>query len=281
MRFLDKQMFPVYYRWQFLACIDEIAPEVVQDIQELGPHYLEFIDEHVNRESILWNIVEKTRHENLISEAVSDQDWEVVNFLADEGVVDEEIFDSIWPLVNDKAKQLTTFQLEFDDLIAKYCLETKSDWLRHQILKFLIKLCRYGPNCIKSLSIASNEASYPTEGDDFVFSVGGWHVETPWSSYEEFVRGLFDWNLANYRDQIVSAVKERGYRNATKELDYARVKWLVHWTVKGTPKEQILKMIKKERPSTMTVDTLNEYFRELEGKYDLPYRRQKRGKSPR
>lgn len=280
MRFLDEQLLPAKYRWHFLDYLDEVVPEVRDSVASLASDYYLFVEESVDEGALLHFLIEKTRHESLISEAVSDQNWELIDYLGYEGRVDEDILDQVWLLTTSDNSRSARFLILFNELINDFCLTTRTDWLSKDLLRFLIQVCRYGPECIKSIATSSNGSWSPKICEEFTFQRPGWAIEMPWGDFETHLRETFEWALRSYKEETLSALRNAGAKHKTKNLDYSRVKWLVHWTVKRTSKKEILEMIRKERPSTMTEDTLNEYFRELEHKFDLPYRRLKRGKSP-
>ncbi len=270
MQFSDHQAKPADYRLKFLQYVDQIAPEVKDCLKELCPTYELAKGGYPYLLDQFGHLIMQKRGEPLDDEQyVRSKVNEWYHF------VDPEFRSSYDAEVTIKA--ILDLIVGFQNFIEEFGLNTL--WLRKGLLR-LLEHFTYEPECYNDLSGAMPTFSWIlVRGEPLEFTFEGWSVDESSKQFEANVRRAFDQALADYIATTASSFRGLGYKLTTKGHDLSLVKWLVYWTVKRVSKEQILKLIKKEKPSEMDVQELNKTFRRFETKYDLPYRRSKRGKS--
>lgn len=270
MKFTVTNKGSVSYHHQslFLRYIDEIAPEVFADLSALAPLYeqafagyrSEFFDDPTYR---------------LYVRPDSDDPLQVLfNLSANKRylTISASELDSTENL---RLKHYFDLKGAFAEFIARYSLNT--EWLRSSLFVLLGKLAK--SPLYDRLEYAAGSSWSVKLGKTFEFEFEAWSDSEASEDYEQKVVSAFKKKLKDYLEGTAERFKESGSKQKTKTHKFDNVKWLVYWTVKGTSKEEIIEMIKRERPSTMQETDLNEMFRNLKKYHDLPNRQRKKGKS--
>lgn len=285
-RFVNRSELPFLYRRAYLAWIDKIAPEVRTDLFSLLPLRNRVFGGKAslrNKTSprwprgVGWLCIENDSDDSLISP----EDRTCLNLLTLAEITGNDRYYSMQEsdLAPDEVSLLKDFhslRSQYSAFIRRYSLET--DWLRNDLFSLLDRHAE-NPALWNRLHLAASFGYAVLSGEPFTLECDPWSVSHDSDAFRRQITVHFQQALDAYIEATAQMFREHNYKCVTKGYDTDVVKWLVHWNVRQTPKAQILELIRKERPSTMTEDTLNENFRDLERKYGLPYRRLKRGKS--
>ena len=200
-------------------------------------------------------------------------------------IISEADFETVWSLWEEFLSFLDRYFASETDWLISYFLDGLDFWTRYNGNKHSLDVvCK---KCGKQHGLGPIQMSYSEmvwSGEEFTFhfSFDGWEPTIKdRRDYEKTLRKALreagDAQIKEYVNATMKAAKVAGYKQRGRKDGASNVKWLVIWNLEKMTKAEILDAIKKQRPSNMTEDDLNEIFRKLEG-YGLPYRR-KRGKS--
>lgn len=272
LRFTDKRLLPGIYRRAFLDYLEKLAPEVLRSLEKLCPRYKAVANSQPTSgtlndwlNGVLTGVDVDVFRRHILDELAVEDRYHITDprKLA-------EVEEAAWA----NALELRN---EFADFIETYGLTT--DWLRTGLFELLGNMASGDQLRSGSQSVYSH-IYVGAHGDDIELEIKGWMMAESWQEFEERARQQLETVLSDYKDRTIEFFRGRGYMKFTKPHTLEYVKWLVHWTVLRTDTETILKLIRKEKPSTMTPEDLKKEFRELARKFGLPVRRSTgRGKS--